>query len=128
MEIKIQSLSDYLKKNFKISIDNGVFKLHYRITVFFLLSSFFIISSKQFFGEPIYCVAGNDKIKEILKPYCWLHGTFTLKKSPEGQLYHILVFRNYNGMNGRKSDLFLHQFLHRKSQCNIVVLAVVQSG
>ena len=45
----------YLLKPEEICIDNWIFKLHYRITVLFLLASSAIGVSKQYFGDPINC-------------------------------------------------------------------------
>ena len=38
-----------------LTIDNVVFKLHYRVTVAILISSSLIGVAKQYFGDPINC-------------------------------------------------------------------------
>lgn len=72
-------LSSCLKYR-KISIDNNLFKLHYRITVVLLLLFAFLITTKQYFGDPIDCDAGEKVDKEYLDTYCWIFSTFTVKR------------------------------------------------
>ena len=66
----------YLLKPEEISIDNWVFKLHYRVTVLLLLASSAIGVSKQYFGDPINCQVGNlvliwqHSLKKHIKSVC----------------------------------------------------------
>lgn len=57
----------------QISIDNGVFILHYKVTVLVLLVCTMMISCKQHFGEPITCLADNADVKfgKAIDAYCW---------------------------------------------------------
>ena len=42
-----------------LTIDNVVFKLHYRVTVAILIGSSLIGVAKQYFGDPINCQVRN---------------------------------------------------------------------
>ena len=55
MALDVFSSVRYLLKPEDISIDNWIFKMHYRLTVLFLLASSAIGVSKQYFGDPINC-------------------------------------------------------------------------
>ncbi|XP_011864070.1 PREDICTED: innexin inx7 isoform X2 [Vollenhovia emeryi] len=72
--------------NFKVNqnsvaIDNIVFRLHYRITVLMLLVASILVTSRQFFGEHIRCIAditvSNNK---VIETYCFFMSTFTVVK------------------------------------------------
>ncbi|KAJ8923328.1 hypothetical protein NQ315_001886 [Exocentrus adspersus] len=63
----------------KIQTDNNVFKLHYKATVILLLGFSFLLTGKQYFGDPMDCDV--DERKEVIDTYCWIYGTFTLKSS-----------------------------------------------
>ena len=41
-----------------LTIDNVVFKLHYRVTVALLIGSSLVGVAKQYFGDPINCQVG----------------------------------------------------------------------
>lgn len=59
-------------------IDNNVFRLHYKVTVFMLAGLSLLITSSQLFGDPIDCISNDDIPHELLDTYCWIHSTFTL--------------------------------------------------
>lgn len=40
----------------QVCIDNNVFRLHYKVTVIFLFASSLLVSSSQYFGDPIDCI------------------------------------------------------------------------
>ncbi|CAG2182063.1 unnamed protein product, partial [Oppiella nova] len=70
-----------LKKLIKlgtVSIDNNVFRLHYKATVVILIASSMLVTTAQYFGEPIRCIQTDDVPGEMLATYCWIHSTFTL--------------------------------------------------
>ena len=55
MALDLFSSVRYLLKPEDISIDNWIFRLHYRVTVLLLLTSSGIGVAKQYFGDPINC-------------------------------------------------------------------------
>lgn len=75
-----------LNKFRNITLDNSVFQLHSKVTVSILLVSAILVSSKQFFGEPIKCMSDKEKLTGALNAYCWIHGTYTLRNSINRQL------------------------------------------
>jgi len=81
-------LKAYLKKSDPASIDNFVFKLHYRATFVVLLISMALVSARQYIGDPIQCIA--DGIPGgTMELYCWIHSTFSVPSrwGPKSQEY-----------------------------------------
>ncbi|CAG2183160.1 unnamed protein product, partial [Oppiella nova] len=37
-----------------------------------------LVTSVQFFGQPIHCIQKDDIPNDLLETYCWIHSTFTL--------------------------------------------------
>ncbi|XP_021949350.1 innexin inx2 [Folsomia candida] len=76
-----------LIKGSRVSIDNGVFLLHYKFTVLALLVCTMMISCKQHFGEPITCLADNSDVKfgRATDAYCWVHETYTVNELIDGK-------------------------------------------
>lgn len=70
-----------------VCTDNNVFRMHYKVTVIMLLVFTLMVTSKQFFGEPIHCMGdGNkDTDKDAVNSYCWIYGTYTLKSNLNGE-------------------------------------------
>ena len=48
--------SNFMEIN-QVPIDNWAFKLFYKVTTIYLISSMFLATAKQFFGSPIQCDA-----------------------------------------------------------------------
>lgn len=78
----LHSLVSFLKPH-SVNVDNVVFQFHYRLTCLFLIGSSFLVTFKQFFGEPIDCFTSNsdDIPKSYLNTYCWMQSTFILPGS-----------------------------------------------
>lgn len=45
-----------LMKVDRFCIDNNVFRLHYKATVIFLIGFSLLVTSNQYFGDPIDCI------------------------------------------------------------------------
>nr|CAI5834937.1 unnamed protein product [Callosobruchus analis] len=76
----LQSLKTVVHRD-QINIDNNVFKLHYKVTVIMLLTFTVLLSSKQYFGDPIDCDVKERK--ETIQTFCWIFGTFINKDTVE---------------------------------------------
>ncbi|AIK25637.1 Vinx1 [Hyposoter didymator ichnovirus] len=78
----LSSLSGLLKIQ-RISIDNNIDRLHYKVTVLVLLAFSILVTSGQFFGDPINCNFLDDRYHsyEYLNTYCYIHSTFVNKQS-----------------------------------------------
>lgn len=61
-----------------VCIDNNIFRLHYKVTVIFLFASSLLVSSSQYFGDPIDCIQNDDIPENVIDTYCWIHATFIL--------------------------------------------------
>lgn len=66
-----------------ITIDNDVFRLHYKVTVFILCAFFLFVTSNQYVGDPIDCII--DEIpSNVMDTYCWIYGTYTFPNKLNG--------------------------------------------
>lgn len=77
-----------------VCTDNNIFRLHYKLTVIILLIFTLLVTSKQFFGEPIHCMSNNEKDaadKEAINSYCWIYGTYTLRSRLTGNNTFISI-------------------------------------
>jgi len=60
-----------------VCIDNNVFRLHYKATVMVLICASVLVTSRQYIGDPIDCMADGVP-GGIMDTYCWIHGTFSI--------------------------------------------------
>ena len=67
MALDLLKSAQKILKTDELTIDNGVFKLHYRATVAILVGSSLIGVAKQYFGDPINCQVGVSGCEEIIK-------------------------------------------------------------
>ncbi|GAB6032213.1 hypothetical protein CHUAL_010855 [Chamberlinius hualienensis] len=73
------SLRGHLLKNKGVVIDNNAFRLHYQLTTWLLIAFSIIVTSRQYFGDPIDCMSSSSSIPDkIWDQYCWISTTFTL--------------------------------------------------
>jgi len=87
MDAIVAPVKKYLRKKDPATIDNFVFKLHYRATFVVLIVSMMLVSAKQFIGDPISCLA--DGVPSVtLDLYCWIHSTFSVPTNGlSGEVY-----------------------------------------
>ncbi|CAH0405694.1 unnamed protein product [Chilo suppressalis] len=75
----IRELSSHLKFSYsKPTIDNLVFKLHYKVTVAILLASMFLVCAREYFGSNIECTSDKGVPDKVIKTYCFFVGTLTI--------------------------------------------------
>lgn len=67
----------------QIHTDNNVFKLHYKFTVIILIVFSILLTSKQYFGDPINCDVDYSR-KDVIDTYCWIYGTYIIKNTLKG--------------------------------------------
>ncbi|GFQ72678.1 innexin inx2 [Trichonephila clavata] len=67
-------------------IDNLAFKLHYKVTVALLIGASILVTSRQYFGDPIDCISRDDIPPRLLDTFCWIHTTFSLPQSWEKKI------------------------------------------
>lgn len=72
-----------IKGNFKLkpqeyTIDNWVFKLHYRGTALILLIATVLVTSRQYIGEHIRCINDKGVPENVMNTYCFFTTTFTV--------------------------------------------------
>jgi len=78
-----------------VSVDTTVSALHHRITSAILLMCCALVSSRQYFGEPILCIQdGPDDDtaipSNVLNTYCFITSTYTVV-GPEGMVTYCTL-------------------------------------
>ena len=63
------------------TIDNHVFRLHYKWSVLFLVGFSIMVTARQYFGDPIDCISRDSIPGYLLDTYCWIHTTFSLESA-----------------------------------------------
>ena len=74
------SLKSVLKFK-RVKIDATIFRLSYKFSVTLMIASSILVTSRQFFGDPIDCVHTHDIPKSVLNTYCWIHSTYTIPRA-----------------------------------------------
>lgn len=75
----------------QVHTDNNICKLHYKFTVIILIVFSILLTSKQLFGDPINCDIEYSS-KEVIQTYCWIYGTYIVKDTLEGIIFHVNHF------------------------------------
>ena len=89
----------------EICVDNNIFRLHYKATVIFLVTSSLLVTSRQYIGDPIDCIVEG----EVHQVYPMLGFTETLTK-----MYNI-----------RRVDLLIFFFSVSSVVCDFFFLSVI---
>lgn len=100
-------LKKYAKPQ-KIFIDNAVFRLHYRVTVAVLIGLSILVSSRQFFGDPISCIVDTIP-KDVMDTYCWIHSTFTLLNR-SGEIGKDVVYPGVANQDHEGEEVKYHRY------------------
>ncbi|XP_034244603.1 innexin inx7 [Thrips palmi] len=61
------------------SIDNVIFRLHYRLTFWALLTATILVSSRQYIGEHIRCISDTVP-NNVINTFCFFTTTFTIPR------------------------------------------------
>jgi len=72
----LSALQSHLKFD-AVCIDNNVFRLHYKATVMVFTAASILVTSGQYFGDPIDCMVDGVP-GGIMDTYCWIHSTFSI--------------------------------------------------
>ncbi|EDV46793.1 innexin inx6 [Drosophila erecta] len=81
MYAAVKPLSNYLRLK-TVRIYDPIFTMHSKCTIVILLTCTFLLSAKQYFGEPILCLS-SEKHTEFVQSYCWTMGTYILPAEDE---------------------------------------------
>lgn len=74
------SLRGFIKID-QIVTDSFVFRLHHKFTVAMLIGASLLVTSRQYFGDPIDCISRDDIPPNLLDTFCWIHATFSVTDS-----------------------------------------------
>jgi len=84
MALDLLKSAKAILKSDELTIDNLVFKLHYKVTVAILIGSSMVGVAKQYFGDPINCQTASGVNSKVLDDYCWIHSTFHVRTEFQG--------------------------------------------
>ena len=73
-----RSLKTLTRLKSHVTIDSSIFRLHYTVSVAFMLGFSIIVTTRQYVGNPIDCVFTKDIPEDVLNTYCWIHSTYTI--------------------------------------------------
>ncbi|KAM8710461.1 hypothetical protein ACLKA7_017130 [Drosophila subpalustris] len=76
MYTAVKPLSKYLQLK-SVRIYDGIFTLHAKCTCAILLAFTFLMSSKQYFGDPVVCISDIPQ-KEFVVSHCWTMGMYII--------------------------------------------------
>lgn len=62
----------------RIVLDNQIFRLHYKATSLLLLMFSILVTSTQYFGDPIDCIQHDSVPANVIRTFCWIHSTFNV--------------------------------------------------
>ncbi|KAF7284330.1 hypothetical protein GWI33_022313 [Rhynchophorus ferrugineus] len=71
------------------SIDNWVFRLHYRASFLILLACTILVCSRQYIGEHIHCIADGGVPENVMNTFCFFTSTFTLIKDYDAKMLDL---------------------------------------
>lgn len=73
-----------------VCIDNIAFRICSKVAFIILLGASFVVTSRQFIGDPIDCIVDGIPGR-VMNTYCWFYSTFTLKKHLFGAVGRDLI-------------------------------------
>ncbi|EDV96488.1 innexin inx4 [Drosophila grimshawi] len=76
MYTAVKPLSKYLQLK-SVRIYDGIFTLHAKVTCALLLAFTFLLSAKQYFGDPLVCIS-DMKDMDFVNTHCWTMGMFIM--------------------------------------------------
>ncbi|KAH8387602.1 hypothetical protein KR093_008120, partial [Drosophila rubida] len=120
MYAAVKPLSKYLRLK-TVRIYDPIFTLHSKCTIVILLTCTFLLSAKQYFGEPILCLSAT-KHTEYVQSYCWTMGTYILPQETEESKHQLLAIEqmppngNGNGNSNSTSSSTLRSLLANNEQ------------
>ncbi|CAL7949272.1 unnamed protein product [Xylocopa violacea] len=94
-----------------VAIDNLVFKLHYRVTFLLLLISTLLVTSRQFIGEHISCIAGagmSDEVINVINSFCFFTSTYTVVKHMNSTSVDLGIVAHPGVGPATKDDSIVH--------------------
>nr|QDR50930.1 innexin 7 [Heliconius melpomene] len=72
------SLQTLRIRTWKPTIENTVFKLHYKMTVTILLAFVVLVCAREYFGDHIKCISDQGVPDHVIQTYCFFMATFTI--------------------------------------------------
>ncbi|XP_016040154.2 innexin inx6 [Drosophila simulans] len=103
MYAAMKPLSNYLRLK-TVRIYDPIFTLHSKCTIVILLTCTFLLSAKQYFGEPILCLS-SERQADYVQSYCWTMGTYILPAEDEWDGARSWEYALYAPASGAADDV-----------------------
>lgn len=85
--INIGRLSSTFGARKTIMLDNTIFKLHYKLTVAFLMATIFCLSGTMWMGRPIACMTSDSEDQALMESHCLVEGAKTIHPKSQTPKY-----------------------------------------
>ncbi|XP_031637537.1 innexin inx2-like [Contarinia nasturtii] len=82
-----------------ISISDRIFRLHYKASVIILIVCSLFVTSNQYIGDPIDCIA-EDIPSRVMDTYCWIYSTYTVPKRLDGVIGRDIIQPGVGSQDG----------------------------
>ncbi|XP_037093197.1 innexin inx2-like [Pollicipes pollicipes] len=99
-----------------VSIDNNVFRLHYKVTSVMLVIFSLLVTSHQYIGDPIDCYTTSKIPDNVMDTYCWIHSTFSVEQATPQLRGHT----PYVGIGTRGKDDTIQQHAYYQWVCFVL--------
>lgn len=104
------SLKAALTKVKVLTLDNCVFRLHYRFTMLLLLAFSILVTSRQYIGDPIDCSSPSSNLREnMVDQYCWVSSTISLPKALHKNVGTEVVYHGVD-KHVEGDEVIVHQY------------------
>lgn len=85
--INIGRLSSTFGHRKTLILDNTIFKLHYKLTVAFLMATIFCLSGNMWMGRPIDCMTSDSEDKQMMESHCLVEGAKTIHPKTQTPMF-----------------------------------------
>ncbi|KAL1494949.1 hypothetical protein ABEB36_010450 [Hypothenemus hampei] len=90
----------------EVRTDNNIFKLHYKFTVILFIVFSILLSSKQYFGDPIHCDVASQK--QLVDVFCWATGTFIVMDHVNDKYYRTVGVEGLGNQGHKETYTLLY--------------------
>lgn len=99
-----------LVKPDRITIENFVFQLHSKVTVTMLIAFSIIITTVQYFGDPIECYTSESIPTHLLNMFCWITTTFSIPSAWQSKVGQDVTYPGVAKMTQDPKDRVYHAY------------------
>lgn len=98
------------KKEYDISIDNFIAKLHYKFTTVALLICTILVTYQELIGEHIRCISDKGVPENVLNTFCFFSTTFTVVRNSSNLDKFVKIHPGVGNYNSDTDQLTNHAY------------------